>query len=222
MRRKRREIEGASLSFLDVISCGFGALIILLVLTKVFEPIIAQQTRQNLQTYITALEQDLKDIRAERVDLNRKLIHAREKKKDIVSRLASLNTDLAALKTRYQDTHDKSTVNNLVAGKLASAKETLTAEMKRLLADYHRQAKNDTIGGIPVDSEYVIFIIDTSGSMKEFAWPLVMQKVHETLQVYPRLKGIQVMNDQGEYMFSQYAGEWIPDTPAYWENIYSP
>ena len=86
--------------------------------------------------------------------------------------------------------------------------------MKRLLADYHRQAKNDTIGGVPVDSEYVIFVIDTSGSMKEFAWPLAMQKLQETLQIYPRLKGIQVMNDQGVYMFSQYAGEWIPDTPA--------
>ena len=50
--------------------------------------------------------------------------------------------------------------------------------------------------------------------MREFAWPLVMQKVEETLAVYPNLKGVQVMNDQGQYMFSQYAGEWIPDTPA--------
>ena len=40
MSRKRRDTEGISLSFLDVISCGFGALILLLVLTKVFEPIV--------------------------------------------------------------------------------------------------------------------------------------------------------------------------------------
>jgi len=32
--------------------------------------------------------------------------------------------------------------------------------------------------------------------------------------VYPALKGIQVMSDQGEYMFPQYAGKWIPDSPA--------
>ena len=36
MKTRRREIEGVSLSFLDVISCGFGAIILLLVLVKVF------------------------------------------------------------------------------------------------------------------------------------------------------------------------------------------
>ena len=34
--------------------------------------------------------------------------------------------------------------------------------MERLLgSDYQR--KNNLIGGIPVDSEYIIFVIDTSG-----------------------------------------------------------
>ena len=43
MRARRREIEAISLSFLDVISCGFGALILLLVLTKVYEPLLFDQ-----------------------------------------------------------------------------------------------------------------------------------------------------------------------------------
>jgi hypothetical protein len=34
------------------------------------------------------------------------------------------------------------------------------------------------------------------------------------LAIYPRLKGIQVMSDMGEYMFSRYSGKWIPDSPA--------
>ncbi|HKI74239.1 MAG TPA: hypothetical protein VJ998_06335 [Pseudomonadales bacterium] len=213
-RRQRREIEGVSLSFLDVISCGFGALIILLVLTKVFEPVIFQQTRTNLDTYVAALQKELNDMHSQSVDLSRTLIHEQEQKQSQLERLAQLKAKLDALKSRYEATQDKTKVDNVVEGRLAQAKETLTAEMKRLLADYHRRADNNTIGGVPVDSEYVIFIIDTSGSMKEFAWPLVIQKVHETLSVYPTLKGIQVMNDQGEYMFSQYADQWIPDTPA--------
>jgi hypothetical protein len=67
---------------------------------------------------------------------------------------------------------------------------------------------------VPVDSEYIIFIIDTSGSMKQHAWPLVMKKVTEVLEIYPQVKGIQVMNDMGDYMFSQYQHKWIPDTAA--------
>jgi hypothetical protein len=30
--------------------------------------------------------------------------------------------------------------------------------------------------------------------------------------VYPKVKGMQVMNDMGQYMYSQYSGKWIPDT----------
>ena len=76
------------------------------------------------------------------------------------------------------------------------------------------RAATNTIGGITVDSEYIIFVIDTSGSMFSYAWPLVQRKVSETLRIYPRVKGIQVMNDMGDYMFSQYAGQWIPDSAA--------
>ena len=65
-----------------------------------------------------------------------------------------------------------------------------------------------------MDSEYIIFIIDTSGSMQNYAWPLVLQKMKETLDIYPGVKGLQVMNDEGTHMFRNYAGKWIPDTPG--------
>jgi hypothetical protein len=50
--------------------------------------------------------------------------------------------------------------------------------------------------------------------MFNYAWNLMLQKVEETLQIYPGVKGIQVMNDMGDYMFSRYSGKWIPDSPA--------
>ena len=90
----------------------------------------------------------------------------------------------------------------------------MTEEMRRLLANYQRPRNDTTVGGIPVDSEYIIFIIDTSGSMYNFSWQLVIQKFQETLNIYPQVKGIQIMNDMGSYMFTQYAGKWIRDTPA--------
>jgi hypothetical protein len=46
------------------------------------------------------------------------------------------------------------------------------------------------------------------------AWSLVINKIAETLNIYPSVKGIQVMNDMGSYMFGRYQGKWIPDTPA--------
>jgi hypothetical protein len=212
--RNRREIEGISLSFLDVISCGFGAIILLLVLTKVFEPVVIEDTISNLEGYLAALQEELFDLRGEAKDINRKMIRKEDQQSEEIVRLLKLNAELSALKSKHEKTLDKTKVSTLIEGKLAEAKQSLTDEMAKLLADYRRTADEDKIGGIPVDSEYVIFIIDTSGSMYNYAWPLVLQKVAETLAVYPRLKGIQVMNDMGNYMFTQYAGAWIPDTNA--------
>jgi hypothetical protein len=36
----------------------------------------------------------------------------------------------------------------------------------------------------------------------------------QILDAYPKVKGLQVMNDEGVYMFGTYAGKWIPDTPG--------
>ena len=56
MKNKRREVEGISLSFLDVVSCGFGAIILLLVLTKVFDPIVLEETIEDITAYLEQLE----------------------------------------------------------------------------------------------------------------------------------------------------------------------
>ena len=66
----------------------------------------------------------------------------------------------------------------------------------------------------PDDSEYIIFIVDTSGSMFNHVWPMMLNKVEETLNLYPELKGFQVMNDEGAYMFTGDRGRWLSDTPA--------
>ena len=61
--RRRRNIEVFSLSFLDCICCGFGAIILLLVLTEVGEPIVFEQTREELEGRVVKLEEELEEIR---------------------------------------------------------------------------------------------------------------------------------------------------------------
>jgi hypothetical protein len=121
---------------------------------------------------------------------------------------------LSEIKGEFKSSRQYAEVQNIIEGQLARALQELTAEMKRLLKKIPRNVAKPSVGGIPVDSEYIIFIIDTSGSMQRNAWALVQKKLAETLEVYPQVKGIQVMNDMGTYMFPQYRGKWIPDTPA--------
>jgi hypothetical protein len=54
-RRRRSSVEGFGLSFLDVICCGFGAIVLLLVLTKIGEPGAIEQSRVDLDALIRKL-----------------------------------------------------------------------------------------------------------------------------------------------------------------------
>ena len=214
--KRRRNIEIFSLSFLDCVCCGFGALILLLVLSKTAEPIIFEEYTQELEHDISKMQETLFKIRGETHILNRDLVSKKQQLSEEVEKIAILQGDLSSLLGRFAASKDTSSVQNKIEQQLATAKQDLSEEMRRLQEKQRipRTELDSTVGGIPVDSEYIIFIIDTSGSMFNHGWGSVVQKLAEVLDIYPRVKGIQVMNDMGEYMFAQYAGKWIPDTPA--------
>ncbi|MCH8865513.1 MAG: VWA domain-containing protein [Proteobacteria bacterium] len=210
--RRRRRVEAFSLSFLDCICCGFGAIILLLVLSKIYEPVIIEKTQDDLEALIALLQQELFDIRGETTIINRDLEDVREQTSSTKLRLARLVGDLSKVRGQYAATQ-RDSESVLDEGALKITKQRLTEEMQRL-QPYYRRADNDAVAGIPVDSEYIIFVIDTSGSMQQFNWDRAIEKLTETLDVYPQVKGIQIMNDNGSYMFQQYRGKWIPDTPG--------
>ncbi len=212
--RRRREFEVFSMSFLDAICCGFGSIILLFIITRVSEPIRLEESQQDLSGLITQYQQELNDILGETDVVRRDEATASTDLKTDQRQIETLRAELERIRSEVLATTQNSRVQNELQGKLAAAKQSLTDEMKRLLADYKPPVGEYKIGGIPVDSEYIIFLIDTSGSMKQYAWDRVQQQIRETLDVYPTVKGIQVMNDEGEYMFRSYRNEWIPDTPT--------
>ena len=213
-RRTRRAVDIFNLSFLDVVSCGFGAIILLLVIVKVSEPLVIEKLAVDLSGLVQRLEAELHELRGDTTVLNRDLTEKQEQLDDSRTALARLSGELSALRGEYRAARSEHDAQTLIEGRLATAKQQLSEEMRRLLGADYRRTANASIGGVPVDSEYIVFIIDTSGSMQQNAWSLVLKKVREVLDIYPQVKGIQVMNDMGDYMFSQYQGRWIPDTPA--------
>jgi len=212
-RRERRGIEEFSVSFLDVICCGFGAIILLLMITKTVEPVLLEKSQINLQGKIAEREQAVFEIRGQINELRRQVEDATGQLDRRLELIAAMERELSQIRGRYASTVARQEDSVTASQQLAAARQTLTDEMQRLLgADFRRDT--GLVGGIAVDSEYIIFVIDTSGSMFNVAWPAVLRKVEETLAIYPTVKGIQVMNDMGDFMFSQFRGQWIPDSPA--------
>ena len=213
-RLGRRDAEVFSLSFLDAICCGFGAVILLLVLTEVGEPQVFEKSREELAGRVLKLQEELAEIRGSSEVLNRELRARSLQFSDEQRKIARLRGDLSALRGQYESSRREAEAANAIEGQLVSAQQDLTEEQKRLLGPEFRRKDASPIGGVPVDSEYIIFIIDTSGSMANYAWPLMLRKMQEVLDAHPTVKGWQVMNDEGGYMFSGYRGRWLPDTPA--------
>ena len=213
-RRRRSEFQGAELSFLDAICCGFGAVLLLFVIARGAEPQVKQRDAETLRAELQVLQEERAELASRLKRLRAELTarHAEQAKAEQL--VARYQDELTTIAGRYRAARDTATVQNRIRDQLALAQQQLTEEMKRLAAQRRAAPPERFVAGIPVDSEYVIFIIDTSGSMQSLAWTLMRRKLEETLKVYPRVKGIQVMSDIGQFMFSQYAGHWIPDSPA--------
>ncbi len=212
LKRGRRGVEQVSLSFLDCICCGFGAIILLLVLAKTAEPMRLEQTQEDLSGLVAQLQETLFEIRGETEILNRTLVSKQEQLSQIKDKIARLNRLMETIKSEFDVAGPQPDAVAKLENQLKRAQQELNEAQARM--SFRRAVSDTTVGGIPIDSEYVIFVIDTSGSMYNYAWQLLLDKVIETLEVYPEVKGIQVMNDMGQYMFSRYSGTWIPDSPG--------
>ena len=211
--RKRRETQDSSVSFLDIICCGFGAIILLLVIVQTGQPEVLEESQNQQGGRIKSLQEELFQLRGEINYLERDLITKQEQLDIESKRVAIMRGELDQTGTKLSTIKDSSLDEEERKADLKIALQSLTAEMRRLLGVAHNR-RNNLVGGIPVDSEYVIFIIDTSGSMYNAAWGRVINEVVNILDIYPNVKGMQVMNDMGQYMFGTYKGQWIPDTPS--------
>ena len=213
MLKRSRDTESFTVSFLDVASCGFGAMIILLMLAKPSQPVSLEIAEAAPESIISELQEQLFKIRGETSIVTSNLNAKQEQMSAITKRIARLRRDLSEVQGNFRRSKQFSDETSGQFGQLYSAQQRLTEEMLRI-TEKSRERAGKAIVGIPIDSEYIIFVIDTSGSMYQSSnWGRMLSKIEETLKVYPDLKGIQVMNGKGEYMFSSFRRTWIPDSP---------
>lgn len=214
--KKRRNIEAFSLSFLDCICCGFGAIVLLLVLSKIYDPNNLNVQAESIELS-QSLKEQLEEIQNESSFVDQNLREAKLNTVNLLQELEVLNKELNNVRGEYAISLSKPIELDDNEKDLEEAKQKLSDEIKKMQPDF-RRASNEAIGGIPVDSEYIIFVIDTSGSMQS-KWDWAERKLSEVLDVYPTVKGLQIMNDNGRFMFQQYGKTWLPDTPQLRQSI---
>ena len=211
---RRRPTTIFSLAFLDCICCGFGAVILLFVLSVDHQDKNTQAARDKLREIAAAYISQLAALN--------------ERKGDLIAGhndAAKLVLDAQRLEENMKGLLDD------MANKIAMEKNG----QKALLVDVDKLKKDVAAGqkkpdmllnenvqptplGLPATSNYVAFIIDSSGSMRDPAseriWPIVLRKFEEVLDSYPQLEGVQFLDADGRFILGGRTDEkWLPDSP---------
>lgn len=211
MRREgARETEG-SFSFLDVIACAFGAIVLLVLILPVGHlagPDAGRDVRDYGALLLQLAEREAV-AKARATELG-----AVESRRAALDALLSRNdVSNKALRELVAATQAETTA---VTRRVAAARRAVEAATARrsldALGEEATEAPEPTeYAGIPVDSEYVAIVVDTSGSMR-MIWDKVMREVRSVLAIYPEIKGFQILDASGHYL--SRPGRWIPDTDS--------
>ena len=178
-------------------SCGFGAIVLILLISQfqTNEVII----KDNNIPSIESLENDIKKSNV----INYDLISTKEK---LEKKLTNISNDLINKKQKLTN------ISSIATSKIEKNSEL--SELIKPIEEKNIKLPAKEAGGLNVDAEYVVFIIDNSGSMVEWGpWSSVIKEISNIIDAFPDLKGFQILNDQGAKMVSG-SSKWIIDSAA--------
>lgn len=201
---RRRTIEVFSLSFLDCLCCGFGAILLLFLLT-IGTGVSSSYETEDLDALESRLESLLHSISQNRSSLNA----ARDIRQN-QEQIQALQAEITALQSR-----DRSLEKELESLKANLSKaEAESASARRLLKSFPYEDLPPI--GLPSDATHLVFVIDTSGSMRnQFTQQIhgaVIRQLSRILDSLPSLERIQFIDTSGNYIMP--ARTWLPDTPS--------
>ena len=214
---RRRPTQVFSLAFLDCICCGFGAVILTFILS------VDSREKEKLQTLV-----EVSRALAEQAS---KLTQLRASKEDLErsnARVATLVTD-----ARLRNDSIHALIDELEQGlqREKRGQEALLVdldELKKEIAARQKKPEYEMVlpdvkpapVGLPIGNNYIAFVIDTSGSMRDpnygGLWPIAIRTVEAVLDVYPALDGIQLLDGDGRFIMGRRgtgSAGWLADSP---------
>lgn len=181
---KRREIEVFSLSFLDVICCGFGAIILMVMLLTA--QVVTQRAGkvEDLQKQLEEVTKDYEAAREKKLKLKRQSAAAAAAPdtdaalKQVENQIEGLSTQLNDAQRQAQSAGTEAKEREDAIKSLAKAKIALE-NAKRILeskpaapqdagsstVEFAGQGRRQYLTGLKLDGDRTLILVDTSASM---------------------------------------------------------
>ncbi|NVK54943.1 MAG: VWA domain-containing protein [Alteromonadaceae bacterium] len=207
MRKLQRPpVEIFNLAFLDIITCAFGAVVLLILLAKNGD-VDTEQGSADLSVLIQEVlsaQTFVEQLKGALSDKQEQLASAKAATAATTDETKNLQTSIPRAQKTIREMQDKA----------KSLRAEIRAQNARLNVPSSTSEPDEDVGGIPTDAEFVIFVIDSSGSMSQGGkWNKVMNVVSDILNNHPKMKGFQIMNADGDYLYGTQAGRWLNDSP---------
>jgi hypothetical protein len=173
--RKRRNFDPISLSFLDVISCGFGAVVLIFLILDHSESAQNDAADPALAAEVKLLEEDIRQgeaglvrVRNTLSDLDLRMVEAQGQARAIEEQIRSIMEELARLEnessaTVVSEAQLRSDIAALEAEleRLRAATDNSGNNVRRFIGDGNRQY----LTGLIIGGARILILVDSSASM---------------------------------------------------------
>ncbi|WP_414663058.1 hypothetical protein [Horticoccus sp. 23ND18S-11] len=214
---RRRQTQVFSLAFLDCICCGFGAIILIFVLSVDSKEKEKREALVDVNRALVEKLAALTKMRASKEDLERSSARVATLVTDARLRNDSIHALIDELEKGLQ--REKRGQEALLVD-IDDLKKEIAARQKKPDYDLVLPDVKPAPVGLPVGNNYIAFVIDTSGSMRDpnngGLWPIAIRTIESVLDVYPNVDGIQLLDGDGRFVLGrrgQGTGGWLADTP---------
>ncbi|MDI1319357.1 MAG: hypothetical protein PSW75_04075 [bacterium] len=161
---KRRDTEVFSMAFLDCICCGFGAVLLIYILTVAQQKNRDSETLEQVQARVNALASQAKASQAEFDSLEKMLAAAQ-------TMLEQLKTKNSGEQVNLTNRQKELLLLLQETGALKDALDKLLGEKKALPTEEDQpvpipnESRRQYLTGVKLDGNNVLFLVRTSGSM---------------------------------------------------------
>ncbi|HSG90730.1 MAG TPA: hypothetical protein VLA56_16055 [Pseudomonadales bacterium] len=178
MARRKRSSSTFNLSFLDIMSCGFGAVVLVFLITKHSMSVHADEVNANLISEVDRIEEDVRDGQADMVRIREALAEAEQRIEDVQAKAVAVADTTEARRIELNRLKELAAAREASKKKLRTdiedlEKRTQSLEGRRFGADQEGTAARSVVGegnrqyltGLRVGGDRILVLFDTSASM---------------------------------------------------------
>jgi hypothetical protein len=173
---RRRRFSVFSLSFLDVMSCGFGAVILIFLIINHATEEAAEYVNRDALSEVRLLDYEVQNGQRDLFQLLERLEDINRRTSDADARLASTQTAIERRRTDFSEIEAETLAQQESVEQLKSDVETREQELERLRAleeaneggrirSFTGEGDRQYLTGMKVGGKHILIAVDTSASM---------------------------------------------------------